>query len=323
MLVGIPSRAHQQKRTCKWSRQLTIFLEHVCNMFNLDLVSIRNFPKLNTSFVTEWKNGIVCPIHTPNCAKTSQNTTQWICIGSLYKATQPFKCKNVCQNENHPYLIVLFFYHKSAQIHNKHQKWIKKIMPKSKKTMIWNKLFTNGKGFERCKNINKQYTWKNPAGLKTDPHFAHLGSQITHENTIICNVLRVFFNVECVKKWHSKQNHSGCGFPPHNHDIHTSDIVHTLCPMVCQKHLYAFRPLCCLCHRHAKGKHMLAEWDWSQFFLLCVVTNWSKIAWFNEGVNNHQHRPSFKDRIVSFTLHHHHPPNIKTQQPTTNPQPSQ
>lgn len=133
MLVGIPSRAHQQKRTCKWSRQLTIFLEHVCNMFNLDLVSIRNFPKLNTSFVTEWKNGIVCPIHTPNCAKTSQNTTQWICIGSLYKATQPFKCKNVCQNENHPYLIVLFFYHKSAQIHNKHQKWIKKLCQNPKK----------------------------------------------------------------------------------------------------------------------------------------------------------------------------------------------
>ena len=43
-----PTETHMQMMT-----SANHFLEHVCNMFNLDLLSKGNFPKVNTSFVTE------------------------------------------------------------------------------------------------------------------------------------------------------------------------------------------------------------------------------------------------------------------------------
>lgn len=110
---------------------------------------------------------------------------------------------------------------------------------------------------KQCYEINCLVTGKVSKDAKTsissNPHFAHLCSQITHENTIICNVLRVFFNVECVKKWHSKQNHSDCGLP------FTHPTLRTLCVQLFAKSIYTHFACCVVCAIVMPSANMLTE----------------------------------------------------------------
>lgn len=233
------------------------------------------------------KNGIIYPIHTPYCAKTSKNTTQWICIGSLYKAIQKFKCKNVCQNENHPYLIVLLL----LFFRTNPLKYTTNIKSESKKLCQNNKLFTNGKGFERCKNINEQYTWKNPAGLKTHPHFAHLCSQITHENTIICNVLRVFSMLSASRSG-IRNKITLAVVSLRTFTTFTHPTLCTLCVQWFAKTVYTHFACCVVCAFVMPSANTCWLSGIGRF--LFALPGHQLIKNRNKHFNNHQHRPSFK-----------------------------